>query len=132
VSLAVYIAASSREADRVRRAQAMVQERGWTLTLDWLSEIEANLVRGVRDMELSLDEQRRHAQADLDAIRRADAVWLLAPAEPTKGAWVELGYALARSRPVVVSGPTSSIFEQLGVCVAEDGDAPDVLWRLRR
>lgn len=129
----LYLAASSREADRVRRAQLAIRERGWLLTLDWLTELESNLARGVRDADLSREDQRRHAQADLDAIREADVVWLLAPQEPTKGAWTELGFALGIGKPVVVSGAASCIFLELAALRCDsDESAPGAIEGLLR
>jgi nucleoside 2-deoxyribosyltransferase len=106
----VYIAASSREPERVRAAQRMLTELGIELTLDWLTSIEANLALGLRDSDLSIADQRQHANADLLAVEQADVLWLLAPKEPTKGAWIELGYALGHGTPVLVTGDASCIF----------------------
>jgi hypothetical protein len=119
----VYIAASSREVERVREAQRMLAEWGHDLTLDWLTPMLALIAEGIGDADLSREAQAEAASADLRAIDNADALWLLAPREATKGAWVELGYALRASVPVVVSGGCPSIFCALADIVAEDVDA---------
>jgi len=110
--LKVYIAASSREVERVRAAQQAVADNGWTLTLDWLTPILDNLAAGRRDMDLSAQEAYEHADADCAAIRSAEVLWFLSPLEPTKGAWWELGYGDAHGLLLVASGPASSIFER--------------------
>lgn len=130
MTLRIYIAASSREVERVRAAQAAVAARGWTLTLDWLTPMLANIEAGRPDAALGDEEAAEYARADLAAIASADVLWLLAPTQPTKGAYVELGYALGTRRvPVVVSGPRTSIFEALGACVTTDAEAPEMIVR---
>jgi hypothetical protein len=48
------------------------------------------------DSQLSADDRRRHAAADLDGVLRANIVWLLATSDKgASGSWVELGAALA-------------------------------------
>lgn len=104
----VYIAAASREPERVRAAQAILRELGIELACDWLAPIEENLARGVVDADLSLEEQARHAGADCAAIAGADLLWLLAPEQPTTGAWVEYGLARGLGKPTLVTGPSAS------------------------
>lgn len=100
--LRVYIAGASAERSRVRDAMTLAAERGLRVTFDWLAEIERVGTANPPD----LDQAQVSAFADLRAIDEADVVWLLAPREGvvTTGAWAELGYALGRRVPVVVSG----------------------------
>ena len=128
----IYVAASSREADRVRAAQRMLREAGHTLTLDWLTIIERVVATGVRECDLPDHEAIAHALLDLDAIRDADAVWLLAPELPTKGAWVELGFAVGIGKPIVISGPQcrQSIFCRFGLLAGSDAEGLAMLGRL--
>jgi len=124
----IYVAASSREVNRVRAAYAAVAASGWTLTHDWLTPLLANLDRGVRDTDLSRDDMVRYACADLDAIARADVLWVLAPRELTKGAWFETGYAYGIGVPIVVSGGCPSLFLSLADHVLDDDeDAPGAI-----
>lgn len=105
----IFVAAASKEAARVREAYRIVRELGQELAIDWLTPIEAMLERGLCEAHLSLAAQAEAATANLDALDRAELIWLLAPARQTKGAWVDLGYALHRERhaniPLLVSGP---------------------------
>lgn len=107
----VYIAAASREVERFRAAQAALVRMGFGLAHDWLTPILVNLDAGRPDASLSDEEAARHASGCLRALGRSDALWYLCPSAPTKGAYVELGYALGRSIPIVCSGARGSIFE---------------------
>lgn len=131
----VYVAASSREVERVRRCQALAAEWGWELTLDWLTPMLANIDRGVRDTDLPADEQHRHAEEDRMAIYAANLVWFLAPNAPTKGAWYELGWAHGIGKPVVVSGcaadPAPMLFLAHEDIVERDEDV-GAWWRAQR
>lgn len=118
MSLGIYVAGAQREPERVRAAMTAAQGAGLVLTLDWLAEIEAQPApEGV----LEQHDRRRFAHADLDAIDRADVVWLLASVH-AKGAWVELGYALRGQKTIVVSGPDArrSIFCALAIEIEDD------------
>ncbi len=101
----IYVAGASKEPERVRAAMTAVRAHGWEVTLDWLADIEA---AGSANEGLSQLDRVRYAQSDLRGIDRADVVWLLAPVIGGVGAWVELGYALARGYTVIVSGASSA------------------------
>ena len=127
--LAVYVAGSSSERSRVHAAMDSVRDAGLELTLDWLAAIDRVGAASPTDPAVRADA----ARADLDAIDRADVVWLLAPhpGSTSTGAWTELGYALAKGKRVVVSGDaTRSIFVSGAEAeVATDGDALALLRR---
>lgn len=131
--LRVYVAASSREMDRARAAMTALRMHGVEVTVDWVAAIEA---AGAANEGLSDEDRQRYAREDLDGVCVADVVWLLMPTTPTAGAYVELGYALARREvqddsdctrtPIVISGPGQErcIFAALADrCVATDADA---------
>ncbi len=116
----IYIAGASAEPERVQRAMDASRKLGLEVTLDWLAAIRAAGAATPSDANV----RRACALADLQAIDRADVVWLLAPENASTGAWVELGYAIAlrsdRSllrplRAVIVSGPGAAkcIFAEL-------------------
>jgi nucleoside 2-deoxyribosyltransferase len=106
----IYLAGASANIAVCEYWMAQLRTRGHTITLDWTVPIRENAAAGRTDAALSVVEKRHYARADLDAIKSADMVWVLAPAGPSTGAWVEMGYALAL-RPtslapwLVVSGP---------------------------
>ena len=100
MSLKVYLAGSSRELDDVKRYMAALRDAGIEITADWVAAIEA-----AGDANPADDEVRRKASdADLDGVDDADIVWLMVPREGSAGAWVELGYAIAHAKTIVVSG----------------------------
>jgi nucleoside 2-deoxyribosyltransferase len=90
--LRVYVAGASAEPERVRWAVAAVRAMGAEVAIDWLAAIEE---AGAANEGLTDADRVRYAQDDLCAVEDADVMWLLAPVEPSAGAWVELGYALA-------------------------------------
>ena len=122
MSIKVYVAGASKEADRCRAAMEYARELGCVITCDWLAEIERV---GAANEGLSNEQRTESAIADLEGVIAADVFWLLAPENQSTGAWTELGYALAlRDQQrragqtpieVVVSGPgrARSIFSAL-------------------
>jgi hypothetical protein len=114
----IYVAGSSSEPERVRRAMDEVVGRGWTLAQDWLADIEREGAANPTDDEV----RNRCADKDLSAVFDADVLWLLVPTSRSSGAWVEFGYAIALrlyrathqqpERPIIIaSGNTQqSIF----------------------
>lgn len=116
----VFVAGASAEPERVRWAMERVLDQGWIVALDWLDSIEQE---GSANDGLSRAVRARHAEADMDGVLRADALWLLWPAEPSTGAYVELGIALASDVPVWISGDGHErcIYAALAeVCVDDD------------
>ncbi|HET9951436.1 MAG TPA: nucleoside 2-deoxyribosyltransferase [Candidatus Eisenbacteria bacterium] len=75
-----------------------LRARGIAITHDWTTD--EGYVRPP-----SQSESRESARKDLDGVRAADLVWIVAPAEKSEGAGVELGAALALRKRVLVSGP---------------------------
>jgi len=119
----IYIAGSSAEVERVRYWTSAAERAGWEITLDWLRVMDTV----AREDRLLADVDRQmHARDAWHAIHRADVYWLLAPEEPSIGAWTELGLAIAAGRvEVIASGPASrrSIFAALAEEFATDHSA---------
>ncbi len=130
--LRVYVAGSSREIVRVRRVHTWLREHGHTVTHDWTREVEAAIASGVSEEAMGDIDALTHVWRDLDAVRAADVLWLLSPQEPTRGAWVELGFATGIGKPIVVTGPgcRQSIFTRLGVIYHEDAAGLAVIDRM--
>lgn len=107
----IYVAGGSAERESVASVIAALRHAGHVITHDWTS------CDGYA-RESVPDERRRWAREDLDGVRAADLVWLLAPAELSEGSSAELGAVLALRKRVVVSGPharwASRIFHGLG------------------
>lgn len=101
---AIYVAGSSREAALVAAYMDGLRAAGWIVTVDWPAAVAAS---PVPDHELPLEVQQAHARWDLAGVASAQVLWLVGPSTPSVGAYVELGFALARGVRVVASGPQS-------------------------
>lgn len=114
MTVRVYVAGASDELERAQRAIDFIRSIGWTITHDWVADVRRVRVEGGRaDADLTSDEMRELAAADLAAVQGAELVWLLVPNTPSTGAWVELGYALALNRwtnapRIIASGPRAA------------------------
>lgn len=94
--LKVYVAASSRELERVDRALAGLSKiPNVEVTYRWIDDMREQMAKGRTDKDLTREEALEVGDACLQGVYDADLVWLLYPNEPTRGAWVELGYARA-------------------------------------
>lgn len=116
----IYVAGATRDVERVRAVQGYCRTAGHTITFDWTAGIEAQTVS-----EASMFDEHARALAwrCLDGVRDAAVVVFCAPKYlPTRGAWVELGYAVALKRGIVVLGEAGrqSIFCRLGHSFVRD------------
>lgn len=120
----VYVAGASAEVERAERAMRLVRSMGHNIALDWTQVLRAARAQGVRsDADLAPEHALGLARQQLLAIDGSDVLWLLAPARPSVGAWVEFGFALGLHWPddsddgprtVIVSGKCAhTIFGQL-------------------
>lgn len=124
--LAVYVAGASAEVERASEVIERIRALGLVVTHDWTRSVREHRSAGYRDVDLDHERQAMIASEDLDAVRRADVLLLLAPESPTIGAWVELGCALnLANMTIFVSGPASrqSIFTSLADWIFTDDDA---------
>jgi nucleoside 2-deoxyribosyltransferase len=94
----VYVAASSADREIARKAMAELAEYGIEITLDWTTC--DGYIR-----PYSEEERSQVAFWELQAVRRADLVWVILSEDRSEGASAELGYALGIARIVIVSGP---------------------------
>ena len=83
-------------------------QEGMELTHDWLTVME-----GIDTPEEDVPDNVRakEAMGDLAGVWKADTVWFLAPNITTRGAWFELGFAVAGrwakdNLHIIASGPT--------------------------
>lgn len=89
----VYVAAASKEIERASAFMQSVRELGHEITFDWIPKFQK---QRVHESRLPVALRRAAAQEDLRGVRSADLLVVLTPHDstPSRGAWVELGYAL--------------------------------------
>lgn len=120
----VYLAGASRELPRVLRYVRLLEASGLVvLTYRWWDAVAAHGVD--KDSELTKEEARRHASADLRGVESADVLWCLWPEVFSVAAPLELGYALGRRTATVVSGAKSH--ECIFTALADYRDTSDDL-----
>ncbi len=106
----IYIAAASYRQREARNIYRKLQRRGFEVTSSWV--FSRNLGR------INLFNQE--ATRDLEQIDEADLVLALTenpkarhPRYTTGGRHVEVGYALAKGKDLVVVGPRENVFHYL-------------------
>lgn len=120
----VYVAGSSAELERCEAAIALLEKAGVFVTSTWPNVVRDNGMGNPRDAALA--ERRHWSTVDLGELRDADLIWMLVPAldAPTRGAWLEVGYATGLGKLVIFSGDTlQSIFCAIGVEFSDDASA---------
>jgi nucleoside 2-deoxyribosyltransferase len=100
----VYVAASSREYERARRAMRMLEARGGKVAIDWTLPVEQLAQHRCSTADMSDGYAREAAEKNLLALRDSKALLFLAPQTISRDSWVELGFALALGIPVAVGG----------------------------
>jgi hypothetical protein len=86
----IYVASPFPNKAEVQHWQQKLKDAGHTITHDWTTAEEP--ARG--ETAMPLDEQRRHAVADMRGVLTADYVWVIAPATGGTGVWFEMGMAV--------------------------------------
>ena len=116
MTLSVYIAASSRDLERVRWAQQALVAVGATLAHDWTQTLAHD------ERAMNRRDRSRLASECIEGVRSCGLFWMLAPPCPSCGAWSELGVAIQRvERPIIiVSGTVEQRMQSLFT------DAPEV------
>lgn len=93
----VYVASKFEEQERVRAVMKILTAAGHTITHDWTHETQFGTAAAVRDFE---------------GVRMSDALVLVLEKDlPYRGAWTELGIALAYGIPVYVIGTYGTTVE---------------------
>lgn len=128
----IYIAASSNDIARATIWHQRAIAQGIQTTSAWLDVIKEAGDANPRDA--SDRDRAAWAYDDLQGVHRADLFWLLVPPidKPTRGAWIEFGFAQARNKRIICSGDTKqSIFSAIGTEFADDEWAFAFLLTLR-
>jgi hypothetical protein len=100
-AMKIYVAGASSEIETARGWMKRLREAGFEVTVDWPTMIDQG--GGVAN-DLPGEAARKAAWTDLRGVSDAEIFWMLVPEVETKGAWIELGYALSESVVVFMSG----------------------------
>ena len=109
----VYLSGASAEIDLIESYRDRLHAEGFEVLDGWMLAIRKARAAGLADADLTRIECGRHAENDLYDVAKSDVYWLLVPDNQSKGAWVDLGFALGdahHARSVVASGAFGSIF----------------------
>lgn len=112
----VYIAGGSPEREQVRSMMSALRARGVEITYDWTQSVGYS-----RFMVPA--ERRKQARLDIEGVRAADVVWIMAPEKKSEGSAVEMGAALALRKRVIVSGPHARLESRLFALLGEIHDS---------
>ena len=126
----VYVAASSREYERARRAMRVIEARGAKVAIDWTFPVEQLSQHRCSTADMSDGYAREAAEKNLLALRDSTALLFLTPQTISRDSWVELGFALALGLDVAVAGSAAchSISTRLAPRFATDEEA--IAWLL--
>ena len=121
--LHVYVAGSSDEMDRAVRWMTALTDAGIVVTSTWAANIAA--VGAANPRDASVEDRASWSRTCRSQIDDCHVLWLLVPAVGHgRGAYLELGHALAIGRYTYSSGDTKqSIFASLTVEHTADDDA---------
>ena len=110
----VYISAPYELRDEAIQTMYSLEEQGHRVTSRWLKTPEHEILRNP-----GIAQQANLAVEDLDDVVDADALVAYNPAgwenKGTGGRHVELGYAIAMGKRIVLYGVRSNFFHSLGV-----------------
>lgn len=120
----LYLAASTVDMDRARHWCERLRSAGVNVVSTWLEAVTA--AGDANPPDAAKEARAGWARTCLAELSTADLLWLLVPpvGRETRGAWVELGYAISCSIDIIASGGTAqSIFCALGEEHANDESA---------
>jgi NTP pyrophosphatase (non-canonical NTP hydrolase) len=98
----IYLSASFVARDEMRAVRGQLQARRFDVTSRWL------------DFEWTTGDDATTAQIDLDDLEESDLCMVFTEWNSSRGGmFVEMGYALASAKPIVVIGPRPNNFFHL-------------------
>jgi hypothetical protein len=102
-----------------------LERKGHTITHDWVTPVRHEGYANPPDA--SLYARLKWGRDDLAGVDACQVLWILMPSKEGFGAGVELGYAIAKGIPIVVSGAHSrSIYTAFAtLCFDRDDQALD-------
>jgi nucleoside 2-deoxyribosyltransferase len=113
----IYVAGGFLEKDAISQYMRRLEAAGYVITQDWtVAEATPAKLAMTSDADLTEEESYKIAKDDLKGVADADIVWhIVASYKGSRGAYVEVGYALGLKQLLVVSGPDrrKSVFHSL-------------------
>ena len=107
----VYLAASYKRRDELRVYAKVLRSFGYSVTSRWLRELSPPKIE--LD-DVSAKFLRQHAEQDIEDINEAEVFVLFTRDKKERGGmYVEMGYALAKNKNVILVGPKRNIFHWL-------------------
>lgn len=98
----VYVAGASTERNlRAKPMMAALLDLGYEITHDWTKAVDRHWGRY---SEITTEQYRKIADDDLLGVLQCDILVLLAPRQPSTGAWVEFGLAIGLQKTIFVAG----------------------------
>lgn len=117
----LYLASPYANASTVKFWIARLREKGVVITHDWTPSDDPHT--HLPELELAIVRQHEIASEDLKGVDDAEVVWVISAPTGGTGCWIEMGYAFARGKLVVLSGPRRTIFTSRADCVFESHEA---------
>lgn len=119
-----YVGGASSEIERVERFIARLRAAGYIITFDWPAQIRAS----GKPANIGLTREERFAawSACMEGVESADEVVIIAPrnGRTTKGAWGEMGIAIARGTvPIYVGHEDDTVMASMCEVVDSDDEA---------
>lgn len=103
----VYVATKFEDKRFASFWMGLLRAAGIEITHDWSAAEQDS------DAQATDEERTEHAMLDFQGVLDADLVWILAPKASGSGCWTEMGIALGRNIPVVLSGAVGrNIFDE--------------------
>jgi hypothetical protein len=106
-----YLAARYSQQEEMKGVRDILKALGHEVTSRWIDQAQEIVPDNFSDQGDDWRAAGRHAVMDLDDVAACDVLLLFTRELSTTGGYhTELGFALARSKPVQLIGPARSIF----------------------
>lgn len=115
----IYVAGKWSERDKIKSIMEMFESRGHTITCDWTKHIAPEKITNAHDKGLftkkydwsknedwAQNGHKTYAEEDLEGVRSCDVLVAYMPTPDIfyKGAWVEIGIAIALNKKIIIIG----------------------------
>ena len=110
----IHLASRFEDRFRMREVRSELMSIGHVVTSQWLEHgMEVTSLDPLKDLH-------EEASKDLRNVNEANIFVLFNDHKGGKGRWVELGFALALNKHIIVIGPKNCVFLHLGIVLNFD------------